>query len=338
MMMDTARTASSSVDEMMTTALLLDGALSDMVAVSTPRTVTAADGEEGVSQTVRRAESHSQDDLNLWWSVDAGYLLDADVKKKAVVVMGSVEEDKEEEVVEVSRRLLVAPPPAPSSPAVTIGVEEEEEKAINVSASGGAEEEEAATPAAAKQIRLFAYCSAAPQQKNWAGAVPAKKERRAPKKTIKKMRVALPVGDGDSATLAHGALVYGMVGGKHEERCRLIAAARELRCAPEVWAREIEETLNDLIPKDAPLLSFGSHCGANDDLDLRNTGKGVTKHAVAIMAALDHLRDLENAIKAAARGILVRWPECLPRAVQRCVALHPYLDAWVAASLSRVAT
>jgi hypothetical protein len=38
-------------------------------------------------------------------------------------------------------------------------------------------------------------------------------------------------------------------------------------CAPEVWAREIEETLNDLIPEDAPLLSFGS--GADDDLQLR---------------------------------------------------------------------
>jgi hypothetical protein len=107
---------------------------------------------------------------------------------------------------------------------------------------------------AAKLIRLFAYCSSpsAPQQKNWAGAVPAKKARRAPKKTIKKMRVALPVGDGDSATLAHGALVYNMVCGKREERCRLIAAARELRCAPEVWAREIEETLNDLIPDSGP--------------------------------------------------------------------------------------
>jgi hypothetical protein len=78
MMMDTApRTASSSVDEMMTTVLLLDGALGDMVAVSTPR--TAADGDEGVWQTVRRVESHPQDDLNLWWSVDAGYLLDDDV-------------------------------------------------------------------------------------------------------------------------------------------------------------------------------------------------------------------------------------------------------------------
>jgi hypothetical protein len=293
MMMDTApprTTSSSSVDEMMTTARMLDGALGDMVAVSTPR--TAADGEEGVWQTVRRVESHPQDDLNLWWSVDAGYLLlDEDVKEKKAAVV-SVEEDEKE--VEVSRRLLVAPPP--SSPAVTIGVEEEEQ-----------EQEEAVAPAAAKRIRLFAYCSAppaAPQQKNWGGAVPAKKARRAPKKTIKKMRVALPVGDGDTATLAHGALVYGVVGGKREERRRLIAAARELRNAPEVWAREIEVTLNDLIPADEPLLSFGS--GDNDDLDLRNTGEGVTKHAVAIMAALDHLRDPDNAIKAAARGILVR--------------------------------
>ena len=117
-----------------------------------------------------------------------------------------------------------------------------------------------------------------------------------------------------------------MVGGKREERCRLIAAARELRNAPEMWAREIVQTPNDFIPADEPLLSFGS--GANDDLDLSNTGKGVTKPAVATMAALDHLHDPDNAIKAAARGILVRWPECLPRAVQRCVALHPYLDAW----------
>ena len=60
---------------------------------------------------------------------------------------------------------------------------------------------EAAAPAA-KRICLFAYCSSSQQQKNWAGAVPAKKALRAPKKTIKKMRVAFPVGDGDTATLA----------------------------------------------------------------------------------------------------------------------------------------
>jgi hypothetical protein len=102
---------------MMTTALLLDGALGGMVAVSTPRTGLDTAGEEGMWQTVRRAESHPQDDLNLWWSVDADYLLD-DVKKKAVVTISV--EDKEE--VTVSRRLLVAQPSPPSSPAVTIGV------------------------------------------------------------------------------------------------------------------------------------------------------------------------------------------------------------------------
>ena len=311
-----------------TTARLLDGALGDMVAVSTPRSAT--DGaEEGASwRTVRRmaSSSYTQEDLNLWWSVDAGYLLiDEEMKKAApapVVVVGAVsaeeeegDNDNEEEEEAVSRRLLMAQV-TPPSPAVTISVEE----AAPAAAAVATTEE--------KRIRLFAYCSApaAPKQKNWGGAVPAKKALRAPKKTIKKMRVAFPVGDGDTATLAHGALVYGMVGGKREERRRMIEAARELRKAPKVWAREIEATLNELIPADEELLSFGN--GVKDDLELRKTGKGVTKHAVAIMAALDHLRAPENSIRAAARGILVRWPETLPKGVQRCVALHPYLDAW----------
>ena len=317
-----------------TTARLLDGALGDMVAVSTPRSAT--DGaEEGASwRTVRRmASSYTQEDLNLWWSVDAGYLLIDEEKKKAapapvVAVVGAVSaeeeegdnDNEEEEEAAVSRRLLMAQP-TPPSPAVTISVEEAAPAAASAAAVATTEE---------KRIRLFAYCSApappAPKQKNWGGAVPAKKALRAPKKTIKKMRVAFPVGDGDTATLAHGALVYGMVGGKREERRRMIEAARELRKAPKVWAREIEATLNELMPENEELLSFGS--GANDDLELRKTGKGVTKHAVAIMAALDHLRAPENSIRAAARGILVRWPETLPKGVQRCVALHPYLDAW----------
>ena len=322
-----------------TTARLLDGALGDMVAVSTPRSAT--DGaEEGASwRTVRRmaSSSYTQEDLNLWWSVDAGYLLIDEEKKKAapapvvvVAVVGAVsaeeekegDNDNEEEEEAVSRRLLMAQP-TPPSPAVTISVEEEAAPAAAASAAAAV-----ATTTEEKRIRLFAYCSApaAPKQKNWGGAVPAKKALRAPKKTIKKMRVAFPVGDGDTATLAHGALVYGMVGGKREERRRMIEAARELRKAPKVWAREIEATLNELMPEHEELLSFGS--GANDDLELRKTGKGVTKHAVAIMAALDHLRSPENSIRAAARGILVRWPETLPKGVQRCVALHPYLDAW----------
>ena len=188
------------------------------------------------------------------------------------------------------------------------------------------EEEERAV----KRIRLITMIhGGAQQQKTWAGAVPAKKalSRRAPKKIVKKMRMAFPVGDDDTWTLARGALVDGMVGGKREERTRLITAARELRGASKGWAQAIEEALIDLLPEEAPTLSFGN--GANDDIDLCGlSGKGVAKHAEEIIAALDHLRAPENAIKAAARGLLVQWPECLPRGVLRCPALHEYLDKW----------
>jgi hypothetical protein len=169
------------------------------------------------------ASSYTQEDLNLWWSVDAGYLLiDEEKKKAAAVGVVSVEEgdnDNEEAEEEVSRRLLLAQV-TPPSPAFTIRVVEEEAVVAP------------AAVAEAKRIRLFAYCSAppapsaAPKQKNWSGAVLAKKALRAPKKTIKKMRVAFPVGDGDTATLAHGALVYCMVGGKREERRRASCAKR----------------------------------------------------------------------------------------------------------------
>jgi hypothetical protein len=74
-----------------------------------------------------------------------------------------------------------------------------------------------------------------------------------------------------------------------EERHRLIEVARELRKAPGRWADAIEETLNQIfIPAGAELLSFGN--GADDDMDLRCTGKGVARHAELIMDALDHLR------------------------------------------------
>jgi hypothetical protein len=73
------------------------------------------------------------------------------------------------------------------------------------------------------------------------------------------------------------------------------------------WANALEETLNQVVvPSDADLLSFGN--GANDDLDLRLTGKGVARHAELIMDALDHLRAPENVAAAAKRGLLVRWP------------------------------
>jgi hypothetical protein len=136
--------------------------------------------------------------------------------------------------------------------------------------------------------------------------------------------VKLPMGE--DATLARGALVYGMAGGTAEERRRLIEVARELREAPSGWANAIEDTLNQVfIPADANLLSFGK--GANDDIDLRCTDKGVARHAELIMDALDHLRAPENAAAAAERGLLVRWPECLPRPLHHCAELHAYLEA-----------
>jgi hypothetical protein len=56
----------------------------------------------------------------------------------------------------------------------------------------------------------------------------------------------------------------------------------------------------------------------------------VARHAALVMDALDHLRAPENAAAAAERGLLVRWPECLPRGVLQCAELHAYLDAWTA--------
>ena len=73
----------------------------------------------------------------------------------------------------------------------------------------------------------------------------------------------------------------------------------------------------------------GGHSGAQAKVGVcYESGKGVAKHAEEIIAALDHLRAPENAIMAAARGLLVQWPECLPRGVHRCPALHEYLDKW----------
>jgi hypothetical protein len=123
----------------------------------------------------------------------------------------------------------------------------------------------------------------------------------APKKAPKQLRVALPMGE--DATLTRGALVYGMAGARAEERRRLIEVARELRGGDKGWAEAIEETINrDLISADAPLLSFGG--GADDDLDLRRTDKGVARHAELVMDALDRLRARRSAAAAAAAD---RW-------------------------------
>jgi hypothetical protein len=90
----------------------------------------------------------------------------------------------------------------------------------------------------------------------------------------------------------------------------------------------IELRINTLVATGELLFSFGE--GANDDMDLRRTGKGLTRHAATIMKALDELRAKESAPWAVAHDVLVQWSECLPRCMQRCKALHAYLDAWAA--------
>jgi len=179
---------------------------------------------------------------------------------------------------------------------------------------------EVAPPKPKKKVRV--YFSG---RRMWGGAVPSKRARSAAKKAPKPLRVKLPMGE--DATLARGALVAGMAGSTAEERRRLIEVARELRKGPGGWADAIEETLNQVfVPAGTDLLSFGTF--PNDDMDLRNTGKGVARHAELIMDALDHLRAPENAVAAAERGVLVNWPECLPPPLLRCAELHEYLDAW----------
>jgi hypothetical protein len=97
--------------------------------------------------------------------------------------------------------------------------------------------------------------------------------------------------------------------------------ASQLDRATRRMGKAIGEEINARIPVGEPLLCFGR--GVNDDVDLMGKGKGVVLHAAKIMAALDRLR-------AAADGVLVQCPECLPRGVRRCPALHAYLDAWAA--------
>jgi hypothetical protein len=94
------------------------------------------------------------------------------------------------------------------------------------------------------------------------------------------------------------------------------------------WARAIGRMINAHIPVGKPLLSYGR--GAEDDMDPMCTGKGVARHAAMVTAALDRLRVPENVAAAAADGVLVQWPEYLPRGVLRCPELHVYLDAWAA--------
>jgi hypothetical protein len=173
-------------------------------------------------------------------------------------------------------------------------------------------------------------------KKTCAGALPSSSSARKTKKaraTKTLLRVALPMvgvldNDDVEATLAHGVLVKGMAGGKREECLALLKAARQLGRATRRMGQAIRDEVNKGIPVGQPLLSFGR--GVNDDVDLMGTGKGVARHAAQIMAALDRLRAPANAAAAAADGVLVQWPECLPRGMLRCPELHPYLDAWAA--------
>jgi hypothetical protein len=123
-------------------------------------------------------------------------------------------------------------------------------------------------------------------------------------------------------------LVKGMAGGKREARLALLKAARQLGRATRRMGKAIGDEVNKGIPMGQPLLSFGR--GVNDDVDLMGKGKGVALHTAKIMTALDRLRAPANAAAAAADGVLVQWPECLPRGILRCPELHPYLDAWAA--------
>jgi hypothetical protein len=79
---------------------------------------------------------------------------------------------------------------------------------------------------------------------------------------------------------------------------------------------------NAHIPAGVPLLSFGR--GADDDVDLMGTGKGVARRRSWPRWTACTRR------RTAADGVLVQWPECLPRGVLRCPELHAYLDAWAA--------
>jgi hypothetical protein len=245
-----------------------------------------------------------------WWAED-----DADVDQEATVPVcekkRALSPSPEEEDYYCRREATPRPPPSPIGDYAAIADPAPEEEAAPAPA-----------PEAAPVKKVRVYFSG---KRMWSGAAAPKRARRAAKKAPKPLRVKLPMGE--DATLARSALVYGMAGATAEERRRLIEVARELRGASKGWANALEETLNQVVlPAYADLLSFGN--GANDDLDLRRTGKGVALHAELIMDALDHLRAPENAAAAAECGLLVRWPECLPRPVLECAELHAYLDAW----------
>jgi hypothetical protein len=302
------------------------------MTVWTPRAFSASDNMAGGLDCALSATAEQSEPRTPFAWVD----YERTLREGETQVRVWVEEDGDaqaQEEAEYTCRPEATPraPPSPirdyavADPAPAPAVDEAEAapaEAMEAEAEAAPAAEEAAPIAPPKQKKVRVYFSG---RRMWGGAVPSKRARSAAKKAPKPLRVKLPMGE--DATLARGALVAGMAGSTAEERRRLIEVARELRKGPGGWADAIEETLNRLfVPAGAQLMSFGN--GADDNMDLRCTGKNVARNAERIMDALDHLRAPENAVAAAERGVLVNWPECLPPPLLRCAELHEYLDAW----------
>ena len=297
------------------------------MTVWTPRAFSASDNMAGgldcaLSATAEQSEPRTP----FAWVDYERTLREGETQVRVWVEDGDVQAQEEAEYTCRPEATPRAPPSpirdyAVADPAPAVEAEAAPAEAMEAEAAPVAEE---VAPPQQPKKKVRVYFSG---RRMWGGAVPSKRARSAAKKAPKPLRVKLPMGE--DATLARGALVAGMAGSTAEERRRLIEVARELRKAPGGWADAIEETLNRVfVPAGAQLMSFGN--GVDDNMDLRCTGKNVARNAALIMDALDHLRAPENAVAAAERGVLVNWPECLPRPLRECAELHAYLDAWKA--------
>ena len=285
------------------------------ICVQTPRAFSADMAAEGLECALSATAEQSEPRTPFDWSDQLRTM-----REEETQVRWWAEDDEQQGDEEPAADYYCRPEATPRPPPSPIG----DYAVVADAAPAPAEEamEEEAAPVRPKKVRV--YFSG---RRMWGGAVPSKRARSAAKKAPKPLRVKLPMGE--DATLARGALVAGMAGSTAEERRRLIEVARELRKAAGGWADAIEETLNRVfVPAGAQLMSFGN--GVDDNMDLRCTGKNVARNAALIMDALDHLRAPENAVAAAERGVLLNWPECLPRPLQECAELHAYLDAWKA--------
>ena len=290
------------------------------MTVWTPRAFSASDNmAEGLDCALSATAEQSEPRTPFAWVDYERTLREGETQVRVWVEDGDAQAQEEAEYTCRPEATPRAPPSPIRDYAVADPAPAVEAEAAPVAMEA---EAEAAPPQPKKKVRV--YFSG---RRMWGGAVPSKRARSAAKKAPKPLRVKLPMGE--NATLARGALVAGMAGSTAEERRRLIEVARELRKGPGGWADAIEETLNRVfVPAGAQLMSFGN--GVDDNMDLRCTGKNVARNAELIMDALDHLRAPENAVAAAERGVLVGWPECLPRPLQECAELHAYLDAWKA--------